>query len=146
MTYGLACAPFLALRTLVQLIEDESNKYPLAIPSLTQGRYADDIFGGAYSIFQTQEIVRQLNSMCKTGGFPLQKRISNPAILESISPEKHARSISLHFDETAMIHVLGLCFNTSADAFHFSITSSIPTMTKRIFYQLQLKCLILLIF
>jgi len=71
--------------------------------------------------------------MCKAGGFPLQKRISHhPAIFESISSEKHARSISLQFNETAITHVLGLCFNISADAFHFSITSSIPTaITKR---------------
>jgi len=131
VTYGLACAPFLVLRTFVQLVEDD--KYPLAIPSLTQGRYVDDIFGGADSISQAQEIVRQLNSMCKAGGFPLQKWISNhSAILESISPEKHAKSISLQFDEAAMTHVLGLCFNTSTDAFHFSIASFIPTaMTKR---------------
>jgi len=38
VTYGLACAPFLALRTLAQLVEDEGTKYPLAIPSLTKGR------------------------------------------------------------------------------------------------------------
>jgi len=132
VTYGLACAPFLALRTLVQLVEDEGHKYPLAVPSLTQGRYVDDIFGGADSISQAQEIVRQLNSICMAGGFPLQKWISNhPAILESISPERHAKSISLQFDEATITHVLGLCYNTSADAFHFSITSIPSAMTKR---------------
>jgi len=55
VTYGLACAPILALRTLVQLIKDEGDKYFLAIPSLTHGRYVDDIFGGADSISQAQE-------------------------------------------------------------------------------------------
>lgn len=73
VTYGLACAPFLALRTLAQLVEDEGTKFPLAIPSLTKGRYVDDIFGGADSIKQTQEIILQLISLCKASGFPLQK-------------------------------------------------------------------------
>lgn len=50
VTYGLACASFLALRTLSQLVEDEGTKFPLAVPSLTYGRYVDDIFGGADSI------------------------------------------------------------------------------------------------
>ncbi|XP_036149718.1 uncharacterized protein LOC118647894 [Monomorium pharaonis] len=50
VTYGLACAPFLALRTLLQLIEDEGQNFPRAIPSLTKGRYVDDVFGGADSI------------------------------------------------------------------------------------------------
>lgn len=73
VTYGLACAPFLALRTLAQLVEDEGTKYPLAIPSLTKGRYVDDIFGGADSIKQTQDIISHLVSLCKAGGSPLQK-------------------------------------------------------------------------
>ncbi|XP_043485344.1 uncharacterized protein LOC122513137 [Leptopilina heterotoma] len=30
VTYGLACAPFLALRTVQQLIEDEGSRFPLA--------------------------------------------------------------------------------------------------------------------
>jgi len=134
VTYGLACAPFLALRTLAQLIEDEGKKYPLAIPSLTKGRYVDDIFGGADSISQAQEIIHQLNSLCMAGGFPLQKWISNhPAILEFISPEKQTKSISLHFEKSSLTHVLGLSYNTSTDAFHFSFESSTPpTITKRI--------------
>jgi len=134
VTYGLACAPFLALRTLAQLIEDEGEKYPLAIPSLTRGRYVDDIFGGADSISQAQKIIHQLNSLCMAGGFPLQKWISNhPAILEFISPEKQTKSISLHFEKSSLTHVLGLSYNTSTDAFHFSFESSTsPTITKRI--------------
>ncbi|XP_018300772.1 uncharacterized protein [Mycetomoellerius zeteki] len=50
VTYGLACAPFLALRTVNQLIHDEGTTFPLAIPILTHGRYVDDLFGGADSI------------------------------------------------------------------------------------------------
>lgn len=33
VTYGLSCAPFLALRTLQQLVKDEGTRYPLAVPS-----------------------------------------------------------------------------------------------------------------
>lgn len=134
VTYGLACAPFLALRTLTQLINDEGARFPLAIPSITQGRYVDDIFGGADSISGTQDIVHQLTSLCKAGGFSLQKWISNhPAILESISQEKQTDSTFVQFNKSTIIHVLGLHWNPSTDIFHFSVSSSIPTiMTKRI--------------
>lgn len=71
VSYGLACAPFLALRTLAQLVKDEGVKFPLAIPSLTKGRYVDDILGGTDSIKQTQKIIFQLIFLCKAGGFPL---------------------------------------------------------------------------
>ncbi|XP_067209114.1 uncharacterized protein [Linepithema humile] len=109
VTYGLACAPFLALRTLAQLIEDDGFKFSLAIPSLTKRRYVDDIFGGADSIPQAQQIIEQLNSLCMAGGFPLQKWISNhPEILSSITPDKQTSLISLQFEESTMIHILGL--------------------------------------
>lgn len=77
VTYGLACAPYQALRTILQLIEDEGKKFPLAVPCLQQGRYVDDIFGGADTIEGVQEIIHQLDHLCMAGGFPLQKWASN---------------------------------------------------------------------
>ncbi|XP_067205334.1 uncharacterized protein [Linepithema humile] len=128
VTYGLACAPFLALRTISQLLEDEGSKFPLALSSLSKGRYVDDIFGGADSIPQAELIVEELNSLCMAGGFPLQKWTSNhPTILKSISPEKKANLNSIQFEKSTMIHVLGLCWNPSTDTFHFSVTLSVPT-------------------
>lgn len=73
VTYGLSCASFLALRTLAQLVDDKSAQFPFAVPSLIKGRYVDDIFGGADSIQQTQEIISRLILLCKAGGFLLQK-------------------------------------------------------------------------
>lgn len=73
VTYGLACAPFQALRALNQLVVDEGERFPLAVPSLTKGRYVDDVFGGADSIEQAQQMVEQVNQLCLAGGFPLQK-------------------------------------------------------------------------
>lgn len=77
VTYGLNCAPFLALRVIQQLIEDEGHKYPKAIPSLSKGRYIDDIFGGAETIQETLEIIDHLKHLCMAGGFPLKKWNSN---------------------------------------------------------------------
>lgn len=77
VTYGLNCAPFFALRTLQQLLKDEGHNYPQAIPCLERGRYIDDIFGGADSIQETQQIINQLIKLCTAGGFPLQKWANN---------------------------------------------------------------------
>ncbi|XP_018377651.1 PREDICTED: uncharacterized protein LOC108770514 [Trachymyrmex cornetzi] len=77
VTYGLSCAPFLALRVIQQLIIDEGHRFPKAIPSLVRGRYVDDIFGGAESIDKTKEIIIQVTQLCNAGGFPLQKWHSN---------------------------------------------------------------------
>lgn len=50
VTYGTRPAPFLAVRVLLQLVEDEEEKYPEAVAPLNKGRYVDDIFGGADNI------------------------------------------------------------------------------------------------
>ncbi|XP_071635052.1 uncharacterized protein [Temnothorax longispinosus] len=41
VTYGLICAPFLALRAFEQLILDEGKRFPLAIPTMKNGRRLD---------------------------------------------------------------------------------------------------------
>ncbi|XP_071639833.1 uncharacterized protein [Temnothorax longispinosus] len=50
VTYGLICAPFLALRAFEQLILDEGHRFPLAMPTMKKGRYIDDFFGGEDTI------------------------------------------------------------------------------------------------
>ncbi|GAB1865906.1 Gag-pol polyprotein [Camponotus japonicus] len=66
VTYGMACAPYLALRTILQL-EDEKMNYPLAIPCLIKGRYVDDVFGGAESPEAVKAQIVQLNQLCMAG-------------------------------------------------------------------------------
>ncbi|XP_018316899.1 uncharacterized protein, partial [Mycetomoellerius zeteki] len=132
VTYGLACAPFLALRTLAQLIEDEGDTFPHAIPSLKKGRYVDDIFGGADTIPRVKEIVQQVNSLCKAGGFSLQKWTSNePSILESIPSAGQASLPFLQFNQSTAVQVLGLQWNPKTDSFHYSVATSIPTIISK---------------
>jgi len=47
VTYGLACAPFLAMRALRQLAADERSRYPEGASVLLQDTYMDDILFGA---------------------------------------------------------------------------------------------------
>ncbi|XP_012542634.2 uncharacterized protein LOC105840293 [Monomorium pharaonis] len=134
LTYGLACAPFLALRTITQLIEDEGKQSPLAIPPLTKGRYVDDIFGGADSIEQTKDIIKQQINLCTAGGFPLQKWTSNNSkMLEFTSFNQHQRPTTIHFEDTPTVYILGLCWNSVSDSLQFTINSVKSTsITKRI--------------
>lgn len=47
VTYGTRSAPYLAVRSLIQLVKDEGHRFPLAIRLIEDYRYVDDIFGGA---------------------------------------------------------------------------------------------------
>lgn len=50
LTYGIACAPFSALRVIQQLASDDGSRFPLAAPILRDNIYVDDVLFGADSI------------------------------------------------------------------------------------------------
>jgi len=131
VTYGLNCAPFLALRVLQQLISDEGHRFPKAVASLSEGRYVDDIFGGADSVEEAQEVMTQLTQLCMAGGFPLQKWNSNcPALLNSLlPPSNHVPTVDLDSSRT---RVLGLSWQPQSDILNFVLLPpKVRGITKR---------------
>ena len=56
VTFGLNCAPYLAIRTIHQLAEDVETVYPLASNILRNFMYVDDALAGAHSIQDAVEI------------------------------------------------------------------------------------------
>ncbi|XP_073821323.1 uncharacterized protein [Musca autumnalis] len=46
VTFGVNCAPFLALRTLIKLAEDVKDTYPKAANIILQNLYVDDVLAG----------------------------------------------------------------------------------------------------
>ncbi|KMQ87802.1 hypothetical protein RF55_12826 [Lasius niger] len=87
VTYGLACAPFLAVRTLQQLARDENTKFPRGSSVLLRDVYVD-IFTGANTIEEALQIQGQLIQLCKAGGFPLKKWAANSNQLTENTPEE----------------------------------------------------------
>ncbi|XP_044595862.1 uncharacterized protein LOC123272906 [Cotesia glomerata] len=122
VTYGISAAPFLALRTILQLIRDEGSKYPKAVPVLLSGRYVDDVLGGADTIEEAKETAKQVNELCMAGGFPLQKWLSNhKEVLQSIDSSKHLFSTTVSLNPESDIHILGMSWNSVTDTFHFPV-------------------------
>lgn len=77
VTYGLTCAPFLAIRTLRQLAEDEGQTFPLGAAVLRQDVHMEDVLTGASSLAEARELRAQLSQICRAGGFPLKKWSAN---------------------------------------------------------------------
>ena len=85
VTYGLACAPYLAIRTLRQLALDKHSCYPRAAAVLQRDVYMDDVVTGADSIPEASELQAELRHLCKAGGFNLRKWASNqPSLMEKV--------------------------------------------------------------
>ncbi|XP_055936576.1 uncharacterized protein LOC129966191 [Argiope bruennichi] len=58
VTYGISCAPHLAIRTIKQLALDEASNFPLASEMVLRDLYMDDGIRGAPDI-QTAQILQQ---------------------------------------------------------------------------------------
>lgn len=103
VTYGTACAPFLALRVIKQLASDDGPRFPLAAPILRDNIYVDVVLFGHHDLDALTQTRDQLTELLSRGGFELRKWASNsPSFLSGLDPANHglACSKSLAPDET----------------------------------------------
>lgn len=132
VTYGLACAAFLAIRSLRQLAEDERQHYPRAATALLRDCYVDDVVSGADSISDAIALQSQLRDLCTAGGFPLRKWAANfEEILAGIPPE-HRLQQGPHSWHQESHSTLGLLWHPSEDSFALAIRPrAVTAFTKR---------------
>ncbi|XP_036346634.1 uncharacterized protein LOC118755949, partial [Rhagoletis pomonella] len=134
VTFGVNCAPFLAIRTLQQLAKDSRNRFPLAEQVLLRDTYVDDILSGSHTI---PDAVNKLSEVIKTlasAGFPLRKiTANNPKILEKIPKSDLLDSDFLKFESTSSTKTLGMRWNALSDTFSYSVApiNATKTATKR---------------
>ncbi|XP_011687417.1 PREDICTED: uncharacterized protein LOC105449732 [Wasmannia auropunctata] len=133
VTYGLACAPFLAIRTLHQLAEDERPRFPIGSTILKRDVYMDDVLSGADTLVQARDLQRQLMELCMAGGFPLKKWASNDSsILQDMPEENLAQPNGRTWLPHESHSTLGLHWHPQSDTFTFTIPSiEAKPITKR---------------
>lgn len=118
VTYGIASAPFLAVRSMQQCATDYLSTYPVAHDVVKSDFYVDDMITGAHTEQEGIQIVQQVTEMLNCGGFLLSKWISNNNInMESISPEKREMEASLPISVGAeqSMKTLGIIWHPSTD-------------------------------
>ncbi|XP_070516636.1 uncharacterized protein [Cardiocondyla obscurior] len=120
VTYGLSCAPFLAIRTLRRLADDDGTAWPLAAEALVKDTYMDDVLTGRPIIEAARDIRLQLTQLCRAGGFPLRKwSASDPAILDGLDDEDLLRREPLWWQPSEGHLILGLRWYPCRDEFSF---------------------------
>ncbi|XP_071582337.1 uncharacterized protein [Temnothorax nylanderi] len=135
VTYGTACAPFLALCSLKQAAKDEVAKFPLAVSVILRRTYVDDCVFGADDEPLARQTREQLIGLLGNAGFKLRKWASNRvSLLAGIDPTDHGLAQSKPLCADDHVKVLGIKWNPSADAFQFEVTiSSVPETKRAIF-------------
>ncbi|XP_011858172.1 PREDICTED: uncharacterized protein LOC105555741 [Vollenhovia emeryi] len=122
VTYGLACAPFLAIRTLKQLAADEEARFPVGAAALRRDSYVDDILTGASTLSETLRIRDELIGICRAGGFPLKKWSANTAELLAGLPDLDLfQSTHRSWQPSESHAMLGVQWHPNSDHFSFSV-------------------------
>lgn len=135
ITYGTASAPFLAIKTLFHLAEEERANFPDAAEVVQRDFYVDDVLTGSDSLEKVIDLQLQLIALLKGGGFELRKWCANhPSILKNIASEHIETDFPVEESGNKTIKTLGMYWQPSNDTFQFKVNLFIPPniITKRV--------------
>ncbi|XP_076236255.1 uncharacterized protein LOC143180421 [Calliopsis andreniformis] len=123
VTYGLACAPYLAIRCLRQLAEMEEQRYPRGAQIIRSDIYVDDVLTGADTLPEAMLRQQELRELLTAGGFPLRKWASNSkSLLDGLASDE-LRGV-VEWDSPTLHSVLGIKWIPSSDC--FQVTTTLP--------------------
>ncbi|XP_075149048.1 uncharacterized protein LOC142222851 [Haematobia irritans] len=130
VTFGVNCAPYLALRTLLQLADDEEDKFPIGARCLRECLYVDDALVGAHTVDEGLTARDELKSILASAGFELRKWTANDVrLLKNLEADHLLDSSFLFLDDKSTAKTLGLRWNACGDYFYF-VTERMPTREK----------------
>ncbi|XP_073841332.1 uncharacterized protein [Musca autumnalis] len=120
VTFGINCAPYLALRTLLQLADDEEKRFPIGSKILREAMYVDDALVGSHSIEECLVARDQLIGILSSAKFDLRKWTSNSKdILKDLPLESLLNSSFLCLEDDSRAKMLGVRWNATTDCFYF---------------------------
>ncbi|XP_075150557.1 uncharacterized protein LOC142224660 [Haematobia irritans] len=112
VTFGVNCAPYLAIRTLLQLADDSENDYPHAAHILRKCMYVNDVLTGYHDVATAVESRDQLVRVLSSARFELRKWTSNElAILELLPADHLVDAKLLAFVEASSSKPLDISWN-----------------------------------
>lgn len=122
VTFGTTSAPYLAVKTLFRLSDDEEHNYPIGAKCLRNGFYVDDLIYGTDSVEEGLEVQTQTTMILKSAGFHLRKWSSNSEQILNQVPESDRESKTLlDFENKSSVKTLGVQWSPIDDDFHFKI-------------------------
>lgn len=122
VTFGVNCAPYLAIRTMLQLADDVQQQYPLAAEILRRFTYVDDALAGAHDVETALKARNELISALDSAGFKMRKWTANVASILADLPAEHLLNENfLKLEDESCAKALGIRWNATSDSFYFSV-------------------------
>nr|XP_034833078.1 uncharacterized protein LOC117989776 [Maniola hyperantus]XP_034840342.1 uncharacterized protein LOC117996393 [Maniola hyperantus] len=132
VTYGVASSPYLAIKVLHTLADEEAATYPQAAQALKKAFFMDDFLWSVETVDEALQLQDDLIALLKRGGFLLRKWSSNSLpVLEHLPDDHRETPLSFDDDKSFAIKVLGLQWSPASDSFTFSTVPPNPVVTKR---------------
>lgn len=123
LTFGTTCAPYLAVKTLQRLADDEKHNYPKASEITKRDYYIDDLMTGCNTEEEARNIYDEMNKLMTSGGFKLQKWSSNSDdLLQYIGDNDYDEKQSVTIKADNMMKILGIQWDRTTDNFEYTVT------------------------
>ncbi|XP_011882321.1 PREDICTED: uncharacterized protein LOC105570019, partial [Vollenhovia emeryi] len=107
LTFGVASSPFLAIRTIQKLADDECNACPRAAEILKAHLYVDDLLTGAGSIEEARAIRDEIVELLARGGFTIRQWASNEKdVIKDLADSEIHANFTVEIDRS--LKTLGL--------------------------------------
>ncbi|XP_068986183.1 uncharacterized protein [Bombus flavifrons] len=132
VTFGLSAAPYLAIRCLKQLADDEGHRYPRAATVLQRDFYVDDVLTGVDTKGEARSLRTELTELLKLAGLNIRKWAPNDReLLRGLSEQDINDKLLL--GESQTFKTLGVVWNSFDDSILYSvkINSTASRITKR---------------
>ncbi|XP_026746103.1 uncharacterized protein LOC113507448 [Trichoplusia ni] len=121
LTFGTACASYLAVKTLQRLADDEKTKFPAASKITKTDFYMDDLLTGSETEDEAISIYKDMNKLLNLGGFELQKWSSNNENVLKYMGINKRDDHELPLKVNSLVKVLGVNWNRETDNFVYSL-------------------------
>lgn len=133
VTYGVNCAPYLALRVLNDIAEIDCVEKPAVRVALQGQTYVDDICAGADSIIDVLKLQADLILILKGAGLELKKWTRNSeSVLLAVPPGDRALNpLQFDQDDIGFTKNLGIQWHAPSDVFCDNVQVPAPVVTKR---------------
>jgi len=131
VVFGLSESPFLALRTVHQLVQEEGENFPDAKARIPSDMFMDDLVTSVSSLGEANRLCSQAKELFERGGFELTKWSSNSPELMNDFSEDEKSALSKDFEMGNLLAVLGLKWQPGSDSFCFSVNPNQSVPTKR---------------
>ena len=123
VTFGLSAAPYLAIRCLKQLAQDEGHRFPKAAEILQRDFYVDDALTGAPTKEEAFAVREELTQILQTAGLRIRQWASNDPYLLRDFPSD-AINEKMYLGDSSTLKTLGIVWDATRDFIQYLVKTT----------------------